>query len=53
MLDKIDATKASVALAQKKLENEIAKKQLENNIAERRKVPLRKRGKRKSHLVSV
>ena len=42
MLDKIDATRALVALAENQLENEIAEKQLENKIAQKRKVPPRK-----------
>ena len=53
MGDRLDATKAVHALAEKQSENEIAKKQLENKIAEKRKVPPRKRGKGKSHLAPV
>ena len=53
MLDKLDAMKAVLALAEKQLENKIAEKQLEKKIAEKRKVPPRKQGKGKSHLINL
>ena len=53
MVDRLDATNAVLALAEKQLENKIAEKQLENKIEEKKKVPPRKRGKGKSHLVNV
>ena len=46
MLDKIDAMKAAVALAQKQLENKIAEKQLENRIAEKGKSTTPQNGER-------
>ena len=53
ILEKFDAMTAAVALAQKQLDKTIAEKQLENRIAEKRKVPPRKQGKGKYHLVNV
>ena len=53
MVDKLDAMKAVLALAEKQVEKKIVEKQLENKIAEKRKVPPPKRGEGKSHRVNV